>query len=107
MTNVVTRADYSSCFHTTDVQLAADGHKFVLTVKLDKRASINGLTLVQDTRGSNSNTYSDSALFFHDWTTRIGDNSDHMKNPICPGGPFMTTDAYNASTESGYVYDQT
>ena len=45
----VTRAPYSSCFVTTDAQLSENYHKFVLTIRLDKRASIYGFTLVQET----------------------------------------------------------
>ena len=42
----VTRASFSSCFVTTDTQLAAEGHNFVMIFDLLKSISIEGFILV-------------------------------------------------------------
>ena len=42
---VVTRASYSSCFVTTDTELAADNDQFYLTIDLGEKYLVDGFML--------------------------------------------------------------
>ena len=82
--SLVTRASYSSCFVTTDTELAADGHKLVITLKLSKRAQIDGIVLVQDIySGFNGDVDVDNGdvdvdgKLFHSWNIYVGDSPDY------------------------------
>ena len=55
----VTRASFSSCFVTTNTQLVAEGHNFVMVFDLLKSISIEGFILVQDLYNGNGDGHTD------------------------------------------------
>ena len=73
----VTRATYSSCFVTTDLQLAADGLKFLMTFRLDQRAAIQGFVLMQDLYAGDSNDDLSDDNKFYGFNTYVGDSPDY------------------------------
>lgn len=80
------RASYSSCFYTTNVELAEKDHLFVLGFELAQASTISQILIVQDV----FETYiRDPTQFFMNFEVYIGPNEDYTKNNKCPGGPWM------------------
>ena len=97
----MTRSTYSSCFVTTERELAILNDRFVLTIDLKAKYLIDGFLLVQDLyykEHTNQNEY------FQNYSMHVGNNTDWTKNPSCPGGPFMTISM--DGPQSGWVFDQ-
>ena len=103
---VVTKASQSSCFVTTDSEMAADNDQFVYTVDLMTSQLVDGFLLIQDIYIDWAWSLTDESKFFQNYFVHVGDDPDWRNNPSCPGAPFMTIDK-DGGPQSGWVYDAT
>jgi len=100
------RAAYQSCYKTSNIELAAEGHILKVVINLGEPLFIHSVLVVQDLfTGWQANAITDETKFLQNFEIHIGPNAEPTLNWKCPGGPFMvTSDTSNRVNVSTATY---